>query len=110
MLDGRFKSCKAYGKLSAGGVAGHAEPFQIKLGNHVFLVPIEQAIDAADIFKSPRPSTAGIPHAAVLHVPGRNTHFLQRSTKMTGVGQVITRSPIAAVNKKHDWMRSSALR
>src|SRR6185437_10375249 len=110
MFNCRFKGCQTNGKLSAGGVAGYAEPFQIKLDNRVLLMPVEQTIRTADIFKSSRPSTAGISHSAVLHVPGRNAHLLQSSAKVSRISQAIARSPITAVNEKHDWMRSSAFR
>ncbi len=60
---------------------------------------------AAHIFECARPSPSFVAQAAVFNVPCGNARFFQRLAKMSGVGEVVFRPPVAAVNEKDNRVR-----
>src|SRR5215472_17377513 len=96
---------QAEGKLSAGGVSGHAEPLDVELGVLVFTVLQQRVVGGTDVLKGARPSPARIPDAAVFHVPSSDAGVLQPVTQMARVVEVVLRAPIPAVDKKDYRMR-----
>src|SRR5215472_16184125 len=104
MLNRGLKGSQANCQLSTCRVAGDAKAFQIEPRERVLLVSIEQAIRAAKVFKSTRPSTASIAHTTVLYVPACDAGLLQCIAEMAGISEIIFRAPIAAMNEENNWM------
>src|SRR2546423_8427139 len=63
-------------------------------------------VSSADIFEGSRPAAAWITNSTIFNVPGCEPGFGQGCAQMTSVGQIIFGTPVAAVNKKHHWMRA----
>jgi len=106
MRNGALKSGEAKSKVTSCGVAGDAELFQVEPGDGIILVFAQSAVGAADVFKRSGPSAAGISHATVFHVPGCDAGIFQRVAEMTGVREVVFRTPEAAVDEENDGMRA----
>ena len=106
MRNGALKSGEAKSKVASCGVAGDAELFQIEPGDGIILVLAQSAVGAADVLKRTGPSAAGISHTPVFHVPGCDAGIFQRVAKMTGVREVVFRTPEAAVDEEDDGMRA----
>src|SRR5260221_5543280 len=63
-------------------------------------------VGAGDVLKCSGPAAAGIAYATVFDVPGCDTSFFQRGAKMSSIGQIVLRAPIAAVDEKDNGMRT----
>src|SRR5262245_22422842 len=61
------------------------------------------------IFKSARPSSSLIAHAAVFNVPGRDAGFGERRAQMAHIRQAVLRHPTSAVNDDGDRAPTRAL-
>src|SRR5579864_8321937 len=71
------------------------------------LADLLQILEAMrDVFKRARPSSTGIAHTPILHVPRRVTGLGQRGTQMSSMSQVVTRPPESAMDVDHHGMRS----
>lgn len=106
MRNGPLKSGEAESEVASGGVAGDAEVVQVEPGDGIVFVLAQSVVGAADVFKRSRPAAAGISHATVLHIPGRDAGVFQRVAKMTGVSKVVFGAPETAVDKENDRMRA----
>ncbi len=63
-----------------------------------------------DVIERTRPTTARVADAPVLHVPRRDPVRGEIHAEVTGMGQVVDRLPVAAVDHHHDRMRTGARR
>jgi hypothetical protein len=109
----RYRSLEcgeAQSKVASGGVSGHAEPLEVEPGEEIILVYVQSTVSAADVLKGARPAATRISYTAILHVPGCDAGFFQRMAKMAGIGEIVFRAPVAAVNKEDHGMRSISRR
>ena len=65
---------------------------------------------ADDVVRHSGPIAARIAHPAILQAPYRGASSRQCGAQVTGMIQVVSVSPVAAVNKDHGGMRAGAMR
>src|SRR6266436_5971623 len=70
----------------------------------------DEAVPATHILECARPAAAGIAHPAIFHIPGGKPLGGKSGAKMAVVGEVILRTPVAAVKVDDYGKRTSGFR
>src|SRR5215472_6407608 len=105
--DAAIASRQPEGQRPAGRMSRNGEAGDVKaeLPGQLFRVFCDILSRRCDVLVGPRPSASCIVCASIFEVQCRHSSSSQRGAKMAGMSQVVSRTPVAAVNDTRSGWR-----